>query len=57
MTRFLRLTLLAPDLIEAVLDGTQGPELALAQLAEPFQVDWEGAARIFELWPKLGDGV
>ena len=27
MTRVLRLTLLAPDIVGAILDGKQGPEL------------------------------
>ena len=27
MTRVLRLTLLAPEIVEAILDGTQGPEV------------------------------
>ena len=40
MTRVLRLTLLAPDIVEAILDGTQGPEVTLARLMEPFPVEW-----------------
>lgn len=40
MTRVLRLTLLAPDVVEAILDGKQGPEATMARLMEPFPVDW-----------------
>ena len=40
MTRVLRLTLLAPDIIDAILDGKQGPELTLARLLEPLPVEW-----------------
>jgi hypothetical protein len=40
MTRVLRLTLLAPDIIEGILDGKQGPEVTLAQVLEPFQSEW-----------------
>jgi hypothetical protein len=40
MTRVLRLTLLAPDIIEAILDGKQGPEVTLARGLEPFPSDW-----------------
>jgi hypothetical protein len=47
MTRILRLTLLAPDIVEAVLDGRQGPEVTLARVLEPFPVDWQGATRSF----------
>lgn len=42
MTRVLRLTLLAPDIVEAILDGKQGPEVTLARVLEPFPVEWEG---------------
>jgi hypothetical protein len=42
MTRVLRLTLLAPDIVEAILDGRQGPEVTLAPLMEPFPMEWEG---------------
>jgi len=36
----LRLTLLAPNLIEAILDGRQPDGLTLPQLLEPFPVTW-----------------
>jgi hypothetical protein len=41
MTRVLRLTLLAPDIVEAILDGKQGPEVTLARVLQPFPVEWE----------------
>lgn len=40
MTRVLRLTLLAPCIIEAILDGTQGPEVTLARLMQPLSLEW-----------------
>ncbi|HCX34221.1 MAG TPA: hypothetical protein DHV08_12185 [Rhodocyclaceae bacterium] len=40
MTRVLRLTLLAPEIVEAILDGRQGPEVTLARLLEPLPADW-----------------
>ena len=40
MTRVLRLTLLAPDIVEAILDGKQGPEVTLARVLEPFPLEW-----------------
>ena len=41
MTRVLRLTLLAPEIVEAILDGKQGPEVTLARLLEPFAACFE----------------
>lgn len=40
LTRVLRLRLLAPDIVEAILDGTQGPDVTLSRLLEPFPADW-----------------
>lgn len=40
ITRILRLTLLSPDIVEAILDGKQGPDVTLARLMEPFPVEW-----------------
>ena len=40
MTRVLRLTLLAPDIVEAILDGKQGPEVTLARMLKPFPFEW-----------------
>jgi hypothetical protein len=36
----LRLTLLAPDIVEAILDGRQTGDLGLPTLMEPFPADW-----------------
>jgi hypothetical protein len=38
--RVLRLTLLAPDIVEAILDGRQGTQITLAMLIRPFPVLW-----------------
>ena len=37
----LRLTLLAPDIVEALVDGRQPPDLGLPALMEPFPLEWE----------------
>ena len=47
MTRVLRLTLLAPDIVEAILDGKQGPEVTLARVLEPFPADWTVQTQTF----------
>ena len=38
--RVLQLTLLAPDIVEAILDGRQPTEMTLAVLMQPFPVGW-----------------
>ena len=41
VSRLLRLTLLAPDIIEAILDGRQPEGMTLPGLMEPFPVEWD----------------
>jgi hypothetical protein len=40
VSRVLRLTLLSPDIIEAILDGRQPEGMTLPWLMEPFPVQW-----------------
>ncbi len=49
MTRVLRLTLLAPVIVEAILDGRQGPEVTLGRLLKGFPVEWEGQFVMFSM--------
>ena len=41
-SRILRLTLLAPDIVKAVLDRRQPAEFQLDDLLNGFPLDWEG---------------
>ena len=49
MTRVLRLTLLAPDIVEAILDGKQGPAVTLARALEAFPLSWDEQLVIYKL--------
>jgi hypothetical protein len=40
VSRLLRLTLLAPGIVEAILDGRQPEGMTLPALMEPFPVEW-----------------
>ena len=50
VSRVLRMMLLAPDIMEAILDGRQPAELQLDDLLQGFPLDWEG-----QLDPVYGD--
>lgn len=47
VTRVLRITMIAPDIVETILDGNQVPEVTLAQVLEPFPTDWEQQCSIW----------
>jgi hypothetical protein len=38
--RLLRLTLLAPDVVNAILDGRQSPAMTMKEAMKPFSVSW-----------------
>jgi len=42
VSRVVRLALLAPDIVEAILAGKQPAHLTLKDLMSPFPVEWEG---------------
>jgi hypothetical protein len=40
MTRLMRLSLLAPSIVEAIVEGQQPPDTKLADFLEPFPLEW-----------------
>lgn len=47
MTRVLRITLLAPDVVESILIGQHSREITLATLMNPFPLDWSDQRRAY----------
>ena len=47
--RVLRLTLLAPEIVEAILDGRQPPTFQLHKLLGPLPVDWTVQRQVFRV--------
>ena len=41
VSRLLRMTLLSPEIVEAILAGRQPPGLTMATAMKPFPVAWE----------------
>ena len=48
------MTLLAPDSVEAILDGRQPAEMTLAVLMQPFAVGWDQQREMWDF--AAGDG-
>jgi len=49
VTRILRLTLLAPDIVEGILAGRHGPEVSLAHLQTGFPEEWDAQRALLGL--------
>jgi len=49
LCRVLRLTLLAPDIVEATLDGRQPSTLELKDLLKPFPLEWQAQRKLWGL--------
>ena len=45
----LRLTLLAPDIVEAIMDGRQPIGLGLPALLKPFPIEWDRQPLLFSM--------
>ena len=48
-SRILRLNLLAPDIVEAILDVTQAAGVTMARLMAPMRAEWERQRLAFQL--------
>jgi hypothetical protein len=57
VSRLLRLTLLAPDIVDAILDGRQPAGMTLPVLMEPFPIEWERQCGRFGIRPLLAGKV
>jgi hypothetical protein len=53
VSRILRLALLAPDIIDAILAGTKAQSIMLAQLERPLPASWEEQRR--KIFPASDD--
>jgi len=47
VSRILRMALLAPTIIELIVDGRQPADLTMAKLMKPFPVEWKGQMQVF----------
>ena len=47
ISRVLRLTLLAPAVVESILDGRQPSDLQLELIVKPFPINWQEQSDLF----------
>lgn len=47
VSRVLRMTLLAPEIVEAILAGRQPPGLTMARAMQPFPMEWKRQTSLF----------
>ena len=48
VSRIVKLALLAPDIVETILDGKQPANLTLGELMKPFPVEWDKQKKMIE---------
>jgi len=49
VSRILRLTLLAPQIVELILDGRQQPGITLSKIMSPFAIPWHEQASALQV--------
>ena len=54
LTRILRLSFLAPDLVEAILEGRQPSKLSLETIRKPLPTEWSEQKQLLSLGNQLG---
>lgn len=54
VSRILRLTLLAPDTVEMIIDGRQPPTLTMDKLMQMFPLEWQEQRQSLALPPPAG---
>ena len=57
LSRIYRLTLLAPDIVEAILDGRQPRTLQLAELMDDVPAEWDRQRERFGITPAVDSGA
>ena len=50
VSRILRMALLAPKIIELIVDGREPIELTMARLMKPFPIEWNEQMRLFGIY-------
>lgn len=48
VSRIIRLSLLSPNIVDAILEGRQPAQLTLKRLMKPFPMEWEGQNRLID---------
>jgi hypothetical protein len=56
LSRILRITLLAPDILETILDGRQPKGLELRALMSPLPLDWDSQRNLLGFAEAAGGG-
>jgi hypothetical protein len=49
VSRIVKLALLAPDIVEAILNGKQPANVTLGELMKPFPVEWDRQLSLFDI--------